>query len=139
MLSLLAYVATTGEHEPEKSKVVQKYQLNIAETKMMNQCETAMVEHNIIFKEGATKTSGCGCIISQVSPKLSPRQMTMATGLLPVLFEARNYNNEKKYEMLEAGVTRLQEITKLNETKTDRVLNKLFDAVSFCGKNASAT
>jgi len=138
MLGILSYVAVTSEQEPETAKVAEKYQLSIDETKMMAQCEISMVKHNIVFKDGATQTSGCGCIISQVSPKLSPRMMTMATGLLPVLFEARNHNDEKKYQLLNAGVTRLQATTSLNERKTDKVLNRLFEAVSFCGKNASA-
>lgn len=138
MLTLASFMAFTDEGEAETDKVVEKYQLSINETKMMNQCENAMVTHKVIFKDGATQTSGCGCIISQVSPKLSHRQMTMATGLLPVLFEARNHDNVKKYEVLSAGVTKFQAITRLNEKKTDKVLNKLFDAVAFCGKNASA-
>jgi len=138
MLGLLSYVAVTSEQEEETTKVVEKYQLSIPETKMMAQCEIAMVRHNIVFKDGATQTSGCGCIIAQVSPKLSPRMMTMATGLLPILFEARNHKGDEKYNILNAGVTRLQTNTRLNEKKTEKVLNRLFDAVAYCGKNASA-
>jgi len=136
MLGLLSYVAVTSEQE-QTSQIAEKYQLSIPETEMMTRCEAAMVKHNIVFADGASQTSGCGCIISKVSPKLSPRMMTMATGILPVLFEARNHDNDFKYTLLEAGVKRLQVDTRLNEEKTNKVLNRLFDAVAFCGKDSA--
>lgn len=123
------------EGQQEEAAVV-KYELTAQQTSLMRQCKSSMESGRVKFKQGASKTAGCACIVKKVSPNMTDNQMKYATANLKELFShGANPSNKTRLKMIN-NLDKIQKKYRLNNEQSQYVFKKLMTSMSYCSKNA---